>query len=125
MKVYSIVPLLAAPVLFFVCGCRMFDEKIQPPGFAQLGLTESAEDNCLFRHSSGGTLKLVPRKRHCFINGRMFYLPDRELWLFVSPEDRESAEEEYGDEIEETVYVASVLSDEALTDLLDSYTNGK
>ena len=75
MKVYSIVPLLAAPVLFFVCGCRMFDEKIQPPGFAQLGLTESAEDNCLFRHSSGGTLKLVPRKRHCFINGRMFYLP--------------------------------------------------
>jgi hypothetical protein len=57
--------------------------------------------------------------------GRLFYLPDRELWLFVSPEDRESAEEEYGDEIEETVYVASVLSDEALTDLLDSYMNGK
>ena len=56
--------------------------------------------------------------------GRIFYLTDRELWLFVTPEERELAEEEYGDEIEETVYIAQLISDEALTELLDSYISG-
>lgn len=57
--------------------------------------------------------------------GRLFYLTDRELWLFVSPEERETAEEKYGDEIEEIVYIAQLISDETLTDLLDSYISGK
>ncbi len=57
--------------------------------------------------------------------GRLFYLTSRELWLFVTPEDRETAEEEYGDEVEETVYIAQLISDEELTELLDSYISGK
>ncbi|MBQ6613693.1 MAG: hypothetical protein IIX18_00055 [Clostridia bacterium] len=56
--------------------------------------------------------------------GRLFYLTDRELWLFVTPEDRETAEEEFGDEIEETSYVAHLISDEESTELLDSYISG-
>lgn len=57
--------------------------------------------------------------------GRLFYLTERELWLFVTPEDRLAAEEEYGDEIGETVYIAQLISDEELIDLLDSYISGK
>ena len=57
--------------------------------------------------------------------GRLFYLTKRELWLFVTPDERAIAEENYGDEIAETVYVAELISDEALIELLDSYINGK
>ena len=57
--------------------------------------------------------------------GRLIYLTDRELWLFVIPSDREAAEEEYGDELEETVYIAQLISDEKLTELRDSYMSGK
>lgn len=57
--------------------------------------------------------------------GRLFYLTKRELWLFVTPDERAMAEENYGDEIAETVYIAELISDEALEELLDSYINGK
>ena len=57
--------------------------------------------------------------------GRLFCLTDRELWLFVTPDDRETAEEEYGDEIGETVYIAQMISDDVLTELLDSYIGKK
>lgn len=53
--------------------------------------------------------------------GRLIYLTERESWLFVSPDDLESAAEEYGDEIEETVYRAILISDTEITDLIDSY----
>lgn len=55
--------------------------------------------------------------------GRLFYLTERELWLFVMPEDLEAAEEEYGDDIEDAVYIAQLIADEALTELLDSYVS--
>ena len=53
--------------------------------------------------------------------GRLIYLTERESWIFVSPEDLALAEEEYGGEIEETVYRATLISDESLIKLLDSY----
>jgi hypothetical protein len=57
--------------------------------------------------------------------GRLFYLTERELWLFVTPEDRKIAEEEYGDEIEDTVFIALWVSGDELCELLDSYVNEK
>lgn len=56
--------------------------------------------------------------------GRLFFLTERELWLFVTPEESDAAEEKYGEEIEETVYIAQLISDENLIALLDSYVNG-
>ncbi len=53
--------------------------------------------------------------------GRLIYLTEREDWIFILPEDREAAEEEYGDEIEENVYIAELINDTMLKDLLDSY----
>ena len=57
--------------------------------------------------------------------GRIFYLMERDLWLFVTSEELDATLEEYGDEIEDSVYVAHLISDEELTALLDSYINGK
>lgn len=53
--------------------------------------------------------------------GRFIYLTEKEIWLFVTSEDVSTAEEKYGDDLSETVYVADMLTeDEALT-LLNSY----
>ena len=57
--------------------------------------------------------------------GRMIYISDRESWVYVSPEDLILAEEEYGDEIDETVYLALLISDDEITALLDSYFDKK
>lgn len=57
--------------------------------------------------------------------GRLFYLASREMWLFVSSSELEAASEEYGDEIDETVYVAEKITDEELIELLDYYVFGK
>ena len=53
--------------------------------------------------------------------GRLYYLADREDWIYVTPEALEAAEEEYGDEISESVYLADLISDKELEKLLDSY----
>ena len=53
--------------------------------------------------------------------GRYLYLTEKEIWLFVRAEDVALAEEEYGDELSETVYVADMLTDEEAKALLDSY----
>jgi hypothetical protein len=53
--------------------------------------------------------------------GRLIYLIDRESWIFIMPDDLDVAEEDYGDEIGETVYSAVLISDEEMSDLLDSY----
>lgn len=53
--------------------------------------------------------------------GRLFYLTERGDWLYVSPEALESAEEEYGDDISECVYLADLISDKALKEQLNSY----
>lgn len=53
--------------------------------------------------------------------GRLIYLSDLESWVFVTPEECDNAKEEYGDEIEQTVYVARLLEDKELVALLDSY----
>lgn len=53
--------------------------------------------------------------------GSLFYLTEREDWLFVTPEAIEAAEEEYGDDISECVYVAELITEKELEDLLDSY----
>lgn len=57
--------------------------------------------------------------------GRMILLTERESWLYISPEALEAAQEEYGDEIGETVYVADLIPDGELVDLLDSYFTDK
>jgi hypothetical protein len=57
--------------------------------------------------------------------GRLIYLTSREIWLLITPEELEAAEEEYGDEIAETVYVAERIADEELIKLLDHYIFGK
>lgn len=41
----------------------------------QLGLEVSDSDAGLYRHPRLGTLKLVPRRRYCYINGMQFFLP--------------------------------------------------
>jgi hypothetical protein len=57
--------------------------------------------------------------------GRLIYLVERESWILVSPEDLELAVEEYGDEIDETVYLATLISDEEVSDLINSYFEEK
>ncbi len=53
--------------------------------------------------------------------GRLIYLTDRESWIFIMPDNLAMAEEDYGDEIGETVYLAVLISDEEISNLLDSY----
>lgn len=55
--------------------------------------------------------------------GRLIYLAERESWIFISPDDLESAIEEYGDEIDETVYRAVLITEKETADLIDSYFN--
>ena len=57
--------------------------------------------------------------------GRLIYLAERESWILISPEDLELAVEEYGDEIDETVYLATLISDEEVSDLINSYFEEK
>ncbi len=57
--------------------------------------------------------------------GRLIYLSERESWIFISPEDLSAATEEYGDEIDETVYLATLISDEEMSDLINSYFENK
>lgn len=57
--------------------------------------------------------------------GRLIYLTERESWILIFPEDIELAAEEYGDEIDETVYFATLISDEEVSDLIDSYFDEK
>ena len=53
--------------------------------------------------------------------GRFVYLTEKELWLFVTSEDVATAEEKYGGDLSETVYVADMLTDEEAIELLNSY----
>lgn len=57
--------------------------------------------------------------------GRLIYLAERESWILISPEDLELAVEEYGDEIDETVYLATLILDEEVSDLINSYFEEK
>lgn len=57
--------------------------------------------------------------------GRLIYLAERESWILISPEDLKLAVEEYGDEIDETVYLATLISDEEVSDLINSYFEEK
>ena len=57
--------------------------------------------------------------------GRLIYLAERESWILIYPEDLERAVEEYGDEIDETVYLATLISDEEVSDLINSYFEEK
>lgn len=57
--------------------------------------------------------------------GRLISLTDRSQWVFVSPDDLALAEKEYGDEIEETIYLVTLISDEELADIIDSYFDKK
>ena len=57
--------------------------------------------------------------------GRLIYLAERESWILISPEDLELAVEEYGDQIDETVYLATLISDEEVSDLINSYFEEK
>ncbi len=57
--------------------------------------------------------------------GRLIYLTERESWILISPEDLELAAEEYGDEIDETVYFATLISDEEVLSLINSYFEEK
>lgn len=57
--------------------------------------------------------------------GRLILLTEREKWIFISPEELRIAEEEYGDEIADAVYVADLISDKDLEDLLESYFTNK
>lgn len=53
--------------------------------------------------------------------GRYLYLTEKEIWLFVSAEDVAAAEDAYGDDLSETVYVADMLTDEDSKAVLNSY----
>ena len=53
--------------------------------------------------------------------GRYLYLTEKEIWLFVTAEELAAAEEKYGDDLSETVYVAEMLKDEEALELLNSY----
>ena len=57
--------------------------------------------------------------------GRLIYLAERESWILISPEDLELAVEDYGDQIDETVYLATLISDEEVSDLINSYFEKK
>ena len=69
------VLLLTAVVMFFLNGCVWMNGNTENAELAQLGLKVSEKDPWLYSHSLRGTLKLVPRRRHCYINGMLFYLP--------------------------------------------------
>ncbi len=56
---------------------------------------------------------------------RLLYLTERESWICISPENLDLAAEEYGDDISETVYHATLIADEELSDLLNSYFEEK
>ena len=77
MKHFLSLPLFSAAVLLFFSGCRMFEEKTEPPSFSGMDfkLIEQGKNTRLFRHSSGKTLKLFQGKRHCLIDGGLFFLP--------------------------------------------------
>ncbi len=53
--------------------------------------------------------------------GRLLYLVERETWIYVTPEEREAVEKEYGDKIPKSVYIGDVIEDGELSELLDSY----
>ena len=53
--------------------------------------------------------------------GRYLYLTEKEIWLFVSAEDVAAAEDAYGEDLSETVYVADMLTDEDSKAVLNSY----
>lgn len=57
--------------------------------------------------------------------GKLIFLTERESWIFLTPEAIASAEEEYGEEIGEAVYIAELISDSELEDLLASYFSDK
>lgn len=57
--------------------------------------------------------------------GRLIYLTERESWILISPDDLEVATEEYGDEIGETIYYATLISDEEVSELINSYFEKK
>ncbi|MBQ3228467.1 MAG: hypothetical protein IJB43_07780 [Clostridia bacterium] len=57
--------------------------------------------------------------------GRLIYLTERESWILISREDLELAAEEYGDEIDETVYLATLIADKEVSELIDSYFEEK
>ena len=77
MKHFLSLPLFSAAVLLFFSGCRMFEEKTETPSFSGMDfkLIEQGKNTRLFRHSSGKTLKLFQGKRHCLIDGGLFFLP--------------------------------------------------
>lgn len=53
--------------------------------------------------------------------GRLIKLTEKDKWIYISPEDREYAEDEYGDDIESTVYIATLIEKGELDILLDSF----
>jgi len=53
--------------------------------------------------------------------GRLIYLTELEKWLFLSPEAISAAEEEYGEKIEDSMFVAELVSDNDAVSLLESY----
>jgi len=57
--------------------------------------------------------------------GRLIFLIERESWIFLTPEALAEAEEEYGKEIADAEYIAELISDVELKDLLDSYFEDK
>ena len=77
MKHFLSLPLFSAAVLLFFCGCHMFEEKTEIPSFSGMDfkLIDQGKNTRLFRHSSGKTLKLFQGKRHCLIDGGLFFLP--------------------------------------------------
>ena len=53
--------------------------------------------------------------------GRLIKLTEKDRWVYISPEACEAAKEEYGKNIAETVYVATLIDNDDLVNLLDSY----
>ena len=53
--------------------------------------------------------------------GRLIQLTEKEKWIFISPDALDSAEEEYGKDIENTVYIATLIEKGDLYYLLESY----
>ena len=77
MKRLFFLPLFSAAVCLFFSGCRMMDEKIKTPSFAEMDfkVEKSGKNFRLFRHRSGKTLKLFSGKRYCSIDGKLYFLP--------------------------------------------------
>ncbi len=53
--------------------------------------------------------------------GRLICFPELECWVYVSPEEREKAEEKYGEKIKDAAYTAVLIESRELDSLLDSY----